>query len=130
MRARSFVDRDGGDVDADSGDRSKRRDRRERVARAAAEVHDHRSVMPRQCGGAPDERGQDRPTDAGRQRPFACLDCLTRIARLPRSPILRLQQVDVAASRDVERVPARTPPDLSRSLECGSALADRATKTQ
>jgi hypothetical protein len=58
--------------------------------------------MPRQRGRALNKRGQDRPTDAGRQRPFARLNRLTRVARLARSPILRLQQVDVAASRDVE----------------------------
>src|SRR5258708_3167590 len=46
------------------------------------------------------------------------------IARLLRSPILRLEQVDVSATRNVERMPARTENSTFLALQRQMAIPD------
>ena len=51
---------------------------------------------------------------------------LRGIARSLRPPLLRLQQIDVAAPRDVERVSARTDEAALLALERQMAIANGA----
>src|SRR4029078_5786754 len=47
-----------------------------------------------------------------------------RVARLLRSPLLRMQQVDVSAARDVERMSARTNQSPLLADQCHMTVAD------
>jgi len=72
------------------------------------------------------DRAQQRPGHAPIVQATAGRDGGRGIARLLRSPLLRLQQIDVSAARYVERMPARAeqPPLLARQRQV--ALAHRA----
>ena len=66
-----------------------------------------------------------RPTPRLEQR-GARLDRRLRVPRRARAAILRLQQVDVAAARDVVRVAGRACPRAIAPLEWQRATADAA----
>src|SRR5436309_11680891 len=72
------------------------------------------------------DRPQERLAIARVQKPPPRLHRLWRIARLFRPPVLWLQQVDVAAARDVERMPAGADPGAPPPLQGLAAMPDRA----
>src|ERR1051326_8282146 len=97
MGARGGVDRGDGDVDAVRFALVLRFQLAEVVAFAAAYIE--KGVGRREMGEV--ERG-----GVALEEPPSRRDHLGRVARTLRAAILRLQQVDVSAPRDVERVPA------------------------
>ena len=56
--------------------------------------------------GAVDEAGQDAGADAGGQQARAGVQSGCGVAGRARAPVLRLEQVQIAAAGDVEGVPA------------------------
>jgi hypothetical protein len=84
--------------------------------------------VSRRCAQDPGDGVEQRPGHAEIVQSPPPRDGSRCVAGLLRSPVLRLEQVDVSATRDVERMPARTDqaPVLARQRH--SAVADRAEK--
>gem|GEM_PF-641251 len=101
---RRRVDRRDGDVDAVP---LLRIERAEVIALAAAGIENRTVERLHEI----DDGVEQRPRESAIEKPPPRRDRLRRIARHPRAPILRLQQIEVTAARDVEGM---------------SALADRA----
>ena len=76
--------------------------------------------------GEADKRLDERGADAAIEKAAARPGGFQRVARVLRSPLVRLQQVAVAALRDVEGVPPRARPPAGGTLERLPAVADGA----
>ena len=120
---RRVVDRRHGQVDTDGVDRSRPRHGVKRIARPAAQIHHDGPI--RESEGD-DESGHfldERASHAGCEQAGPRGDHLRGVARGERPPILRLQQVHVAAARDVVRVSARTAVGRLTPVERQPAVA-------
>ena len=87
----------------------------------------HSEVDWEHSGGQPKtgRKGGGKKENRGEQ-PRAGVNRRARIARRPRLAVLRLQQIDVAAARDVVRVAARAPIAAVLRIQWKTAAANRA----
>ena len=74
------------------------------------------------------DRGDDRLRVPAIEEPAARSDSFLRVAGIFRSPVLGLQKVHVAASRNVERMPPRAEDAPYVAHEWLAAVPDRAEK--
>lgn len=114
--ARRPVDCRDRQVDADSRRSALGRGSCQQVSVAASEVDGHR-VRVQAGRRARGDRVENGTSDAGVVEPAPRLERVEGVAGAQRAAIVRLQQVDIAAPRDVERVAARARPASFPPLE-------------
>jgi hypothetical protein len=114
------------EIDADASDRVPAAKRVERVACARTQIDDDGGVRKIDRDSPVTHRVDQRASNAAVEQRRARHDRILRVAGVRRPPILRLQHVDVAAPRDVVRVPVRTDECALAPLEGERAESDGA----
>jgi hypothetical protein len=104
-------------IDADAARLEPFAQRGERITGSRSEIDDHRCGAERKRNCLRTHAIDQCPTHSRRQQRRARRDRLTRIAGIERSPVLRLQQVDIAAARDVVGMAGSTRELCLASLE-------------
>ena len=99
----------------------------QRVARPATKFHnDRRLPFEVQCRRSSHDSVEQRLSNASRQKIGPRLNCGSRVSRIARLAILWLQNADVPASRDVERVASVADEEPIRLVQRCAASAHRA----
>jgi hypothetical protein len=119
--------RGDGQIDADADDLPPCADRRDRVTRPGAQVGDDR-LRRKKRQHALHHAIDQCLADAGSKQPRAGFDRLTAIARITRLAVLRLQQRDVARTRDIVGVTARAYEGSAAALEQQPAVTNGASQ--
>jgi hypothetical protein len=95
---------------------------------AAADVQDRRLGRQRQAGRGLGEGREERVEEAGCEEPAPREGRLLRVAGRPRAAVLRLEEVYVAAPREIEGMPARAAEGALAPRQRLAAAADGAAE--
>ena len=110
-------------IDSDTAEGTIATQALQHLARPATKIDGHGIGTKLESADAIDDGSDDRVPDAQPIERRACLDGSSGITGIRRAAVLRLQQVDVAAARDVEGMTSRAHIRTRMACEWQTALA-------